>query len=58
VFCILPQEIHILVFRSKTVLAVSGMVIMPKVVGILRQGYTECNAASKIFNKPHPKMAF
>jgi hypothetical protein len=33
------------------------MVITPKVVGTLRQRYAECSTTSKVFNRPHPKMA-
>jgi hypothetical protein len=29
----------------------------PKVVGVLRQRYVECKAASKVFRRPLPKIA-
>jgi hypothetical protein len=33
------------------------MVITSKVAAILRQRYAECRVVSKMFNKPHQKMA-
>jgi hypothetical protein len=33
------------------------MVMTPKVTGILRHKYAECNTASNIFRRPLPKMA-
>jgi hypothetical protein len=33
------------------------MDMTPKVTGILRQRYAECKAASKVLNRPLPKMA-
>jgi hypothetical protein len=54
---------YVLVFRSETALNISGFLLTveygysPKVPGTLRQRYAECRAASKVFNRPYPKMA-
>jgi hypothetical protein len=42
---------------SGFLLTAKKTVIMPKVVGTLRQRYPECREASKVFNSPHPKIA-